>query len=104
MGESSRLWTYLHGGLTTVGQQGLMMAAIIRERLYKREQMGESSRLWRETRRGLSRGSEAGRSRLLVTIFNTCPRQTRRRTRGSLTSPSSSADTREQQWTRLLVT
>ena len=65
------MWTYLHGGLTTVGQQGLMMAAIIRERLYKREQMGERSRLWRETRRGLSRWSEAGRSRLLVTIFNT---------------------------------
>ena len=65
------MWTYLHGGLTTVGQQGLMMAAIMRERLYKREQMGERSRLWRETRRGLSRWSEAGRSRLLVTIFNT---------------------------------
>ena len=65
------MWTYLHGGLTTVGQQGLMMAAIILERLYKREQMGERSRLWRETRRGLSRWSEAGRSRLLVTIFNT---------------------------------
>ena len=65
------MWTYLHGGLTTVGQQGLMMAAIIRERLYNREQMGESSRLWRETRRGLSRWSEAGRSRLLVTILNT---------------------------------
>ena len=65
------MWTYLHGGLTTVGQQGLRMAAIIRERLYKREQMGERSRLWRETRRGLSRWSEAGRSRLLVTIFNT---------------------------------
>ena len=65
------MWTYLHGGLTTVGQQGLMMAAIMRERLYKREQMGERTRLWRETRRGLSRWSEAGRSRLLVTIFNT---------------------------------
>ena len=65
------MWTYLHGRLTTVGQQGLMMAAIIWERLYKSEQMGESSRLCRETRRGLSRWSEAGRSRLLVTIFNT---------------------------------
>ena len=65
------MWTYLQGGPTTVGQQGFMMAANIRERLYKREQMGESSRLWRETRRGLSRWSEAGRSRLLVTIFNT---------------------------------
>ena len=47
------------------------MAAIMRERLYKREQMGERSRLWRETRSGLSKWSEAGRSRLLVTIFNT---------------------------------
>ena len=65
------MWTYLHGGLTTVGQQGLRIAAIILERLYKREQMGERSRLWRETRRGLSKWSEAGRSRLLVTIFNT---------------------------------
>ena len=33
--------------------------------------MGERRRLWRETRRGLSRWSEAGRSRLLVTILNT---------------------------------
>ena len=33
--------------------------------------MGERRRLWRETRRGFRRWSEAGRSRLLVTILNT---------------------------------
>ena len=65
------MWTYLQGGLINVGQQGLRIAAIIRERLYRREQIGDRMRLWRETRRGFRRWSEAGRSRLLVTIFST---------------------------------
>ena len=49
----------------------MRIAATILDRLYRREQIGESRRLWRETRRGLSRWSEAGRSRLLVTILST---------------------------------
>ena len=65
------MWTYLQGGLTNVGQHGLRIAAIILERLYKREHIGDKMRLWRETRRGFSRWSEAGRSRLLVTILST---------------------------------